>query len=387
MNKTILKISIGFIALALAICAAFFSIVGLSKLFAGAAIAVIAMASTLEASKLVIASFLSQYWTTVNKTLRAYLITAVVIIAAITSIGIYGFLSGAYQETKSKYDLTQTQTDSLTVKKTYYETSVNAFKTQLESKNNQLTNLTNIRNSQENRATQLINNNRSSNSADRSARQTDANIKSLTTEIDNLNKQVIVYSDSVSKMNVAITQLGLKNEISSELGSLAYISRVLGIPMDNVVNILIILFIIVFDPLAITMVLAFNFLNKKKEEPQPTSEPEQPVISDDKVYPSYEEREKMLSEMMRLDQEAGLYDDVILPESSTEQPSETGQIQPEPETLDIVTPEPEVIENTVEIAKEKPLTHEEKKRIAKQEKAKQMYAGAISSNNTESKSY
>jgi hypothetical protein len=387
MNKTILKISIGFIALALAICAAFFSIVGLSKLFAGAAIAVIAMASTLEASKLVIASFLSQYWTTVNKTLRAYLITAVVIIAAITSIGIYGFLSGAYQETKSKYDLTQTQTDSLTVKKTYYETSVNAFKTQLESKNNQLTNLTNIRNSQENRATQLINNNRSSNSADRSARQTDANIKSLTTEIDNLNKQVIVYSDSVSKMNVAITQLGLKNEISSELGSLAYISRVLGIPMDNVVNILIILFIIVFDPLAITMVLAFNFLNKKKEEPQPTSEPEQPVISDDKVYPSYEEREKMLSEMMRLDQEAGLYDDVILPESSTEQPSETGQIQPEPETLDIVTPEPEVIENTVEIAKETPLTPEEKKRIAKQEKAKQMYAGAISSNNTESKSY
>jgi hypothetical protein len=311
----------------------------------------------------------------------------VVIIAAITSIGIYGFLSGAYQETKSKYDLTQTQTDSLTVKKTYYETSVNAFKTQLESKNNQLTNLTNIRNSQENRATQLINNNRSSNSADRSARQTDANIKSLTTEIDNLNKQVIVYSDSVSKMNVAITQLGLKNEISSELGSLAYISRVLGIPMDNVVNILIILFIIVFDPLAITMVLAFNFLNKKKEEPQPTSEPEQPVISDDKVYPSYEEREKMLSEMMRLDQEAGLYDDVILPESSTEQPSETGQIQPEPETLDIVTPEPEVIENTVEIAKEKPLTPEEKKRIAKQEKAKQLYAGAISGNNTESKSY
>jgi hypothetical protein len=387
MNKTILKISIGFIALALAICAAFFSIVGLSKLFAGAAIAVIAMASTLEASKLVIASFLSQYWTTVNKTLRAYLITAVVIIAAITSIGIYGFLSGAYQETKSKYDLTQTQTDSLTVKKTYYETSVNAFKTQLESKNNQLTNLTNIRNSQENRATQLINNNRSSNSADRSARQTDANIKSLTTEIDNLNKQVIVYSDSVSKMNVAITQLGLKNEISSELGSLAYISRVLGIPMDNVVNILIILFIIVFDPLAITMVLAFNFLNKKKEEPQPTSEPEQPVISDDKVYPSYEEREKMLSEMMRLDQEAGLYDVESLPEQPVEQPSNTPQEQPEPESLDIVTPEIENVNNTVETIKEKPLTAEEKKRIAKQEKAKQMYGGAISVNNNDTKSY
>jgi hypothetical protein len=135
------------------------------------------------------------------------------------------------------------------------------------------------------------------------------------------------------------------------------------------------------------MVLAFNFLNKKKEEPQPTSEPDQPVTQNDKVYPSYEEREKMLSEMMQLDQEAGLYDVESLPEQPVEQPSNTPREQPEPETLDIVTPEPEVIENTVEIAKEKPLPPEEKKRIAKQDKAKQLYAGAISGNNTESKSY
>ena len=60
MNKTALKILVGFVALALAACAAFFSIVGLSKLFAGAMLAVIAMASTLEISKLVIASYLYQ---------------------------------------------------------------------------------------------------------------------------------------------------------------------------------------------------------------------------------------------------------------------------------------------------------------------------------------
>jgi hypothetical protein len=95
MNKLALKIFVGLVALSLAGCAAFFSIVGLSKLFAGAALAVIVMASTLEASKLVIASFLYRFWATVNKSLRAYLLVAITIIAIITSIGIYGFLSGA----------------------------------------------------------------------------------------------------------------------------------------------------------------------------------------------------------------------------------------------------------------------------------------------------
>jgi hypothetical protein len=395
MNKTILKISIGFIALVLAICAAFFSIVGLSKLFAGAAIAVIAMASTLEASKLVIASFLSQYWTTVNKTLRTYLITAVVIIAAITSIGIYGFLSGAYQETKSTYDLTQTAVDSLTTKKLYYESSVVSYRDQLVL-------LTDERKSIDQSVSELskgLSNNvitytdangnliTTTSSATRKAlqdqlNQSRARQNEINIRIDKLNDNIIAYSDSLSRKNVEITQLALKNEISSELGSLAYISKTFDIPMDKVVNILIILFIIVFDPLAITMVLAFNFMNKKPEvETVLESSP------NDNVYPSVAEREQLLKEMMEKDQELGLYDNEILPESPAEQPSETGQIQSELETLDIVTPEPEVIENTVDIVKEKPLTAEEKKRIAKQEKAKQLYAGAISSNNNESKTY
>jgi hypothetical protein len=267
MNKILLKYLVGLIALALAVCAAFFSIAGLAKLFAGAATAVIIMASTLEASKLVIASFLYQYWDTVSKALRAYLLTAVTIIAIITSIGIYGYLSGAYQETKSKYDLTRTLTDSLSTQKSFYQSSVDNFKLQLDSKNAQLSNLTSIRNSQENRATQLVTSNQSSNSADRSARRTDSSIKLLNAEIDDLNKKLITYSDSVSKVSVAITKASLKNDLSSELGSLSYISKILNVPMDNIVNVLILLFIIVFDPLAICMVLVFNFMNRKEEIP------------------------------------------------------------------------------------------------------------------------
>ena len=266
MNKLYLKLTVGLVALSLAVCAGFFSIVGLSKLFAGAAFAVIALAATLEASKLIIASFLYQYWTAVSKSLRAYLLIAITIIAMITSIGIYGFLSGAYQTTKSKYDLTQTQTDSLKSVQSYYESALATCNLQLNTKTKQLTNLTEIRNSQELRATQLITLNRSSRSADLSAAQTEKQINQLSQSIDELNSKIVLYGDSASKVKVAITQVSLRNEISSELGTLVYLSNVTGWSMDKIVNILIILFIIVFDPLAICMVLVFNFLNRKNED-------------------------------------------------------------------------------------------------------------------------
>jgi hypothetical protein len=375
MNKVALKILIGLIALSLAVCAAFFSVVGLSKLFAGAAIAVVIMASTLEASKLVIASFLYQYWTSISKTLRAYLVTAVVIIASITSIGIYGFLSSAYQTTKSTYDLTQTAVDSLTTKKLYYESSVVSYRDQLVL-------LTDERKSIDQSVSELskgLSNNvitytdangnliTTTSSATRKAlqeqlNQSRARQNEINIRIDKLNDNIIAYSDSLSRKNVEITQLALKNEISSELGSLAYISKTFDIPMDQVVNILIILFIIVFDPLAITMVLAFNFMNKK-----PEVEPVLESLPNDNVYPSVAEREELLKEMMQKDQELGFNEpDWKDTEITPEQPTETPLEQPAQDTNN-QTP-------TTEESATPKLTKAEKRRIEKQERQKQMYA-------------
>ena len=85
--------------------AIFYSVYGLSKLFAGASKAVIIMASSLEIAKLVVASLLYVYWDEINKWLRLYLTVACVTLMLITSGGIYGFLSGAYQETAIKSEL------------------------------------------------------------------------------------------------------------------------------------------------------------------------------------------------------------------------------------------------------------------------------------------
>ena len=99
VKKGLFPFIIAFSALSVSASAAFYSVYGLSKLFAGAQFEVIIMAGSLEVAKLVIASLLYQYWDTINKALRAYLTVAAIILVIITSMGIYGFLSAAYQET------------------------------------------------------------------------------------------------------------------------------------------------------------------------------------------------------------------------------------------------------------------------------------------------
>ena len=102
MKKRLFPFTIGLAALLVSGSAAFYSVFGLSKLFAGASTQVLIMAGSLEFAKLVVASLLYQYWDTINKWLRTYLSIAVFVLMVITSGGIYGFLSGAYQETATK---------------------------------------------------------------------------------------------------------------------------------------------------------------------------------------------------------------------------------------------------------------------------------------------
>ena len=111
-------------ALSVSISAAFYSVSGLSKLFAGAAFEVIIMAGSLEVAKLVIASLLYQYWDIINKALRTYLSIATIILVLITSMGIYGFLSAAYQDTYRNLSVKDNKIAFLTQKKDFYKSDV-----------------------------------------------------------------------------------------------------------------------------------------------------------------------------------------------------------------------------------------------------------------------
>ena len=102
LKQSIFPFIIALSALSVSTSAAFYSVSGLSKLFAGASFEVTIMAGSLEVAKLVTASLLYQYWDTINKVLRTYFLGAVIVLILITSMGIYGFLSAAYQETYSE---------------------------------------------------------------------------------------------------------------------------------------------------------------------------------------------------------------------------------------------------------------------------------------------
>ena len=249
---------IAFSALAVSASAAFYSVSGLSKLFAGAAFAVVIMAASLEVAKLVIASLLYQYRKTLPRLLKYYLSIACFILILITSMGIYGFLSAAYQETAAKsgnidaqITLIETKRDNIKEQLTVYsdeKSSINGAVSSLRSglSNNVIqytdtlgnvltTTSSSTRRALEKQLDQAI------------GRQTEINSK-----VNDLNQQLLNYETEI----VDVTN---NANITGELGPLKYLSGLTGKPMDKIINWLLLTIIFVFDPLAIALVIAANF--------------------------------------------------------------------------------------------------------------------------------
>ena len=259
MRKQLFPLVIALSALAVSGSAAFYSVYGLSKLFAGASTEVMIMAGSLEFAKLVVASLLYQYWDTINKALKLYLSIACFVLIVITSGGIYGFLSGAYQSTATKSELLDKSLAIVKQKQIrFIETKedLNIEKTQLNKS------ISELRISLSNpgsvsyydaEAGQVITTTSSS-----TRRALQAELKSTIEDRDNVNKKLEAILDSISKSDIALLDREINNEAERELGPLKYLSETTGQDMGKVVNWFLLLIIFVFDPLAIALVIAAN---------------------------------------------------------------------------------------------------------------------------------
>jgi hypothetical protein len=256
-----MKIKFSYIMLILALsvagCAAYFSVWGLSQLFAGASTAVIIMASVLEIGKVVTTTALHTYWHKLARGLKIYLTISVGVLMIITSAGIYGFLSNAYQSTANKLELHEGELGVLEAKKQVFEKTIADNTKIIETKTKRAEQLNNLRGNQESRLDNSTNN-RNQRNARKDIESSDKQIQVLNTEIDALNAKNIVLSDSVNVYNVKAIELKAGSEVAGEVGPLKYVSELTGTPMANVVNYMILLLIFVFDPLAIALVLATN---------------------------------------------------------------------------------------------------------------------------------
>ena len=254
---------IAFSALSVSTSAAFYSVSGLSKLFAGASLEVIIMAGSLEFAKLVTASLLYQYWDTINKTLRTYLSIATVVLVLITSMGIYGFLSAAYQETYSKLSAVENQKEFIQQKIDFYQNDVTRYDTEIERISSNISTLSNAKASSiEVRDTTV------SGGVRRTISTTELRMAQSRINIEEENRKStqskrIIASDSLQKFQLQVLELDNNTEVAGELGPLQYLSSLTGYSMDKIINVLLLIIIFVFDPLAISLVIASNFAFEK----------------------------------------------------------------------------------------------------------------------------
>lgn len=245
------------LAIAVAGCAGYFSVWGLSQLFAGAGIAVIIMASVLEIGKVVTTTALHRYWSKIAVGLKVYLTISVAILMLITSAGIYGFLSNAYQKTANKLEIHEGEISVLETKKGLFQKGIDDNQKIIDNKNKRLDQLSALRSNQENRL-DVAENNRNKDKVRSDISASNTEIQNLSKEIDDLNAKNASLSDSINSYTVKVLELKSSSDIAGEVGPLKYISELTGYPMAKVVNGLILMLIFVFDPLAIALVLITN---------------------------------------------------------------------------------------------------------------------------------
>ena len=295
IKERIFPFLIALSALSVSASVAFYSVTGLSMLFAGASFAVMIMAASLEIAKLVIASLLYQYRKTLPKLLKIYLTIAAGVLILITSAGIYGYLSAAYQKTADQTSIVESKIASLeSKKKLFEETRDNILKEKQSIANLQGT-LSQASTTQytDNKGNLVV---RSNNAAIR-------NIESASKSNEKLSAKIDVVNDSIFSIEGKILEIKTASTADSELGPLKYLSQLTGVSMDRIINWYILVIIFVFDPLAISLVIAANFafaqITKREEMPI-----EEKVESMRKVVDAYDDLEDEMKDL----EEASLHD-------------------------------------------------------------------------------
>ena len=274
--KYIFPTLIALSALSVSTSAAFYSVTGLSKLFAGAKLEVTIMAASLEVAKLVIASLLHQYWKDLNKVLRTYLSTAVVVLVLITSMGIYGFLTAAYQDTYRKLTLKENQIEFLSQKQNFFQQDVDRYDKELERISDNISTLSNAK------ATSIqVRDTTSSTGVRNTISTAELRLAQARIETEEQNRRDVqtrrqVAADSLQSYQLKILDVENTMDEAGELGPLQYIANLTGSTMDKVINILLLIIVFVFDPLAISMVVAASFaFQKANRQKRPTVQVEE----------------------------------------------------------------------------------------------------------------
>jgi hypothetical protein len=202
---------------------AFFSIVGLGALFSGATISVWLMAGSLEFAKFVLAAYLHQTWKILNPVFKTYMTTSVIILSMITSLGIFGYLSDAYQSASTVLEAENIKLENIKKQQEAYESEIDRLNYSVEE-------IPDGRITKKLKARELIE-----------------------PKILDLKNKIQINEKLITQAHLQIL------EVKKKVGPLIFISKNFNVDIDVVVRYLIIIFVTVFDPLAICLVIASTY--------------------------------------------------------------------------------------------------------------------------------
>lgn len=304
MKQKLLSWFLLFCAVGLSLTAAYYSVMGLSILFASVAIPVIVMGSFLELSKIAITTYLHDQWKKTYTMLKVYLTTALVILSFITSLGIYGLLTTGFQENISKLEIggkevanVQLKRDRFNEIKKEYTLEKNTLDKDISQLRNALSTNTTTQ-TVDKKTGQVIN---KANTGNRKAFESQ-----LTLALENKTKistKIEALNDSLTNLDIQVLNMESKSQLGNELGAIKYVSELTGMPIKKTANIFILLIIFVFDPLAIVLIIATNqsFNNLKPKfniygEQKPT-----PITQEYQPDPDIEqEKQNIIEEMNKI---------------------------------------------------------------------------------------
>jgi len=269
MNNKLVPWLLLICALGLSTTAAYYSVVGLSIVFAGVATPVIIMGSFLELSKIVIATYLHDQWEKTYTGLKVYLTLSLIVLSFITSIGIYGLLSKGFQSNITKMEIDSKRVGNVEVKKNrfletkqeYIVEKQNLDKDISQLRESMATGTTTQYKDRETGQILTVNSSRARKTFEKHLNTALADKSVISSKIESLN-------DSITNLEVSILNMEVDNEVGNELGVIKAFSELTGWTLSSVANLFILILILVFDPLAITLVVATNqaFKNSKPKK-------------------------------------------------------------------------------------------------------------------------
>lgn len=255
------------VAILISIAAGTISVIGLAAMFSGAFWAVVIVASILEVAKVVTATWLEQHWKYLEWKLKGYLVSAVIVLMLITSLGIYGFFARAHIEQQIQMTTGETSRLPLVVSKITVE------KQKLEDLDKQIAQIDNALSAmtEKSKAT------RDAKAALDAAKNQRKSREELVAKKDQIFEGLTTLETEKSRLENVVK----KHEV--EVGPLKYLANLYygeanENQLEQAVRFLILTLVFVFDPLAIALLIAANHtastLRKKPEDPKPA-----PVLS------------------------------------------------------------------------------------------------------------